>query len=323
MTVLGVSLLFALVVSTVFYTITNRGSAPASKQAQASDTKDLVVTTKPLPVGTTIKPGDVKTIRVPVDQFPKGAYAKVEEVLDRPIISNILQDEPVMEGRLAARNSGAGLAPIIPVGMRAVTVRVTDVSAVAGFVMPGMRVDVLVTGRPPTASDTITTTALQNMMVLSAGTTIQPDARGQAMNAPNVTLLATPEQAEILTLAGNEGRIQLVLRNGNDQDQKATSGKTISQLYGYARLPNGGGPPRNPEAPEDRPKRVWRPAPVVVAAPTPRAPAPPPPPEQIVVIRGNTRTVETIKSGGAAADPNNTSPSSPPPSTVPNPGPGL
>ena len=296
MTVLGVSLLFALVVSTVFYTITNRGSGLA-KQAQATDTKDLVVTTKPLAVGTTIKPGDVKTVRVPVDQFPKGAYAKVEEVLDRPIVSNILQDEPVMEGRLAARNSGAGLAPIIPVGMRAVTVRVTDVSAVAGFVMPGMRVDVLVTGRPPSATDTITTTVLQNVMVLSSGTTIQPDARGQAMQAPNVTLLATPEQAEILTLAGNEGRIQLVLRNGNDQDQKATSGKTISQLYGFGRLPGSNGTPR--ETDSERPKRVWHPAPVAIAAPpVMRAPAPPPPPEQIVVIRGNTRTLETIKSGG-------------------------
>ncbi len=300
MTVLGVSLLFALVVSTVFYTMTNRSSGPV-KQAQASDTKDLVVTTKPLSVGTTVKPGDVKTIRVPVDQFPKGAYAKVEEVLDRPIISNILQDEPVMEGRLAARNSGAGLAPIIPVGMRAVTVRVTDVSAVAGFVMPGMRVDVLVTGRPPSATDTITTTVLQNVMVLSSGTTIQPDARGQAMQAPNVTLLATPEQAEILTLAGNEGRIQLVLRNGNDQDQKATTGKTISQLYGFGRLPNSASTAR-PGGDMPAPAlRAWRPAPMV-ATPTVRTPPPPLPPEQIIVIRGNTRTLETIKSGGASAD---------------------
>lgn len=310
MTVLGVSLLFALVVSTVFYTMTNRSSGPV-KQAQASDTKDLVVTTKPLSVGTTVKPGDVKTIRVPVEQFPKGAYAKVEEVLDRPIISNILQDEPVMEGRLAARNSGAGLAPIIPVGMRAVTVRVTDVSAVAGFVMPGMRVDVLVTGRPPSATDTITTTVLQNVMVLSSGTTIQPDARGQAMQAPNVTLLATPEQAEILTLAGNEGRIQLVLRNGNDQDQKATTGKTISQLYGFGRLPNSAAAPRpGGDMPAPAP-RVWRTAPMV-ATPTVRTPPPPPPPEQIVVIRGNTRTLETVKPGGSSGE----SSSAPP---VPNP----
>ena len=82
-----------------------------TKQAQASDTKDLVVTTKPLPVGTTIKPGDVKTIRVPVDQFPKGAYAKVEEVLDRPIISNILQNERVRK----AVEARAGPGPPIEV----------------------------------------------------------------------------------------------------------------------------------------------------------------------------------------------------------------
>ena len=78
--------------------------------------------------------------------FPKGAFSKVEDVLDRPVISNILLDEPILEGRLAAKGSGLGLAPTIPVGMRAVSVRVNDVAGVAGFVLPGMHVDVLVTG---------------------------------------------------------------------------------------------------------------------------------------------------------------------------------
>jgi len=96
--------------------------------------------------------------------------------------------------------------------MRALTVRVNDVVGVAGFVMPGMRVDVLVTGKPPGQEGVVTTTVLQSILVLTAGTTIQPDARGQAINAPNVTLLVTPDQAEILTLASSEGRIQLVLR---------------------------------------------------------------------------------------------------------------
>ena len=98
----------------------------------------------------------------------------------------------MLEGRLAAKGSGLGLAPTIPVGMRAVTVRVNDVAGVAGFVLPGMRVDVLVTGQPPTADGDMTTTVLQNMLVLSAGTTMQADARGQAIQAPTVTLLATP-----------------------------------------------------------------------------------------------------------------------------------
>ena len=101
--------------------------------------------------------------------------------------------------------------------------RVSDVAGVAGFVLPGLRVDVLVTGRPDGAEGTITTTCLQNILVLSAGQTIQPDGRGQAINTPTVTLLVTPQQAETLTLAGNEGRIQLVLRNSSDQATEKTS----------------------------------------------------------------------------------------------------
>src|SRR4029077_17493732 len=127
------------------------------------------------------------------------------------VISNMLLEEPIMEGRLAPKGSGLGLAPTIPVGMRAVTVRVHDVAGVAGFVLPGMRVDVLVTGRPPNAEGTITNTVLQNMLVLAAAQTIQADSRGQAIQAPTVTILATPDQAETLTLANSEGRIQLVL----------------------------------------------------------------------------------------------------------------
>jgi pilus assembly protein CpaB len=213
MTVLGVSLVFALVVSAVFYQMTARSGT--AKKVESTDQKDLVITTRPLGVGVMIKTADVKVIKVPNLAFPKGAFSKVEDVLDRPVISNILLEEPVIEGRLATKGSGLGLAPTIPVGMRAVTVRVNDIAGVAGFVLPGMRVDVLVTGHPPASDGDMTTTVLQNMLVLSAGTTIQPDARGQAIQAPSVTMLATPEQAELLTLAGNDGKIQLVLRNSN------------------------------------------------------------------------------------------------------------
>src|SRR6185295_9679418 len=104
-------------------------------------------------VGVMIKPADVKLIKMSVGALPKGAFSKVEEVLDRPVVSNILLDEPILDGRLALKGSGLGLAPTIPVGMRAVTVRVNDVAGVAGFVMPGMRVDVLVTGKPPSQNE--------------------------------------------------------------------------------------------------------------------------------------------------------------------------
>src|SRR6202789_486285 len=230
LTVLGVSLVFALVVSSVFYQMTSRGSS--TKKAEATDQKDVVVATRPLGVGWMIKPPDVKIEKVPSDAFPKGAFAKVEDVLDRPVISNVLLDEPILEGRLALKGSGLGLAPTIPVGMRAVTVRVNDIASVAGFVLPGMKVDVLVTGHPPTFDGDMTTTVLQNMLVLSAGTTIQADARGQAIQAPPVTMLATPSQAELLTLAGNDGKVQLVLRNSSDQGMEKTEGRVVSELYG-------------------------------------------------------------------------------------------
>jgi pilus assembly protein CpaB len=284
LTVLGVSLLFALVVSSIFYQITARAGA---RRTDSGELRDIVVAAKPLGVGITVKPADVKVIKVPTAQFPRQGFSKVEEVLDRPVVSNILLDEPLLEGRLASRGSGLGIAPIIPVGMRAVTVRVNDVVGVAGFVMPGMRVDVLVTGRPPGQDGSFTTTALQNILVLTAGTTIEPDARGQAINAPNVTLLVTPDQAEILTLASNEGKIQLVLRNGGDQSIERTQGRRIYELF-------GGTPKAEPRGPAQAPRPRPKPVEVAQAAPAPPPPPPAPPVDQIVVIRGNQKSVETV-----------------------------
>src|SRR5207237_7783689 len=119
--------------------------------------------------------------------------------------------------------------------------------AVAGFVVPGMRVDGLVTGRPPNDSrSTMTTTLLQNMVVLSAGQSIQPDAKGQAIQTPVVTLLVTPEHAEILTLGASEGRIRLVLRNAVDQKVEKTPGKELNELYGLRKVRTEAPAPRRP-----------------------------------------------------------------------------
>jgi pilus assembly protein CpaB len=297
-TVLGVSLLFALVVTSVFYQAINKGPAPTTGKADPGNQKDLVVAVKPLAIGTTIKSGDVKLAKIPGEQFPKNGFSKVEEVLDRPIISNILQDEAILEGRLGQRGAG-GITPLVPEGMRAVSVRVTDDTAVSGFVQPGMRVDVLVTGRPPSGGDVITRTVLQNILVLTAGTQIQADARGQAVQAPTVTVVVTPEEAEILTLAGNEGRIKLVLRNGADTKETSTPGTNVSHLYrgtrGKSVLGSGGG---SSDDDGERPRVPVRRRAAPVAAEVPRAPvaAPPPPaPDQIVVIRGDKRSVEIVK----------------------------
>jgi len=286
LTVLGASLLLALVISMVFYQMTARASTP-KKVEQNDTTRDLVTAARPLGVGVTVKPQDIKVVKIAASAYPKNGFSKPEEVYDRPVTSPILQDEALLEGRLAARGSGLGLAPIIPVGMRAVTVRVNDVSGVSGFVLPGMRVDVLVTGHPPKGDSlTITRTTLQNIMVLSAGTSIQADSRGAAIPAPAVTLLASPEQAELLTLANSEGHIQLVLRNASDQTVEKTKGAQLTELYG------GKGRDLNRNQDDDQASRA-RP----VAAVAPPLPPPPPPPDQVVVIRGTTKTVEVVGSG--------------------------
>ena len=278
LTVVATSLLVALVLSAVFYQVV-MGTRRGGSRAGRVDLRDLVVAARALPFGATIKAADVKLAKYPADQVPADGFARLEEVLERPVISNILAEEPIRAGRLALRGSGMGLAPIIPPGMRAVAVRVNDVAGVAGYVLPGMRVDVLVTDHPAGRESTVTKTVLQDIQVLSAGQNIDPDGQGKAINTPVVTLLVTPGQAETLTLA-TEGRIQLVLRNSNDRGVEKTTGRMLSDLFPTAELP--------------KPERV-------AAAPRPAAP----PPavhlarvtDDVVVIRGNTRTVEQVAIG--------------------------
>lgn len=162
--------------------------------------------------------------------------------------------------------------------MRAVPVKVNEVVGIAGFVIPGMHVDVLVTGRLPKDDGSITKTILQDILVISAGQTIEPDARGKAINAPVVTLLVTPAQAEALTLA-SDWRIQLVLRNGGDRAVEKTPGSQLGTLFGRVEAPSRAEVPRRLVA-------KLQPAPPV--QPVPRTT------EEIVVIRGTQKTVEQV-----------------------------
>jgi pilus assembly protein CpaB len=279
LTVLAMSVVLALVVAAIFYQV----SSHASAKAPAVATKDVVVAVETLPLGLAIKPNHVKVVKMPAEMFPKTAFSKVDDVLDRSVVSGIMQDEPLLEGRLAPRGSGMGLAPIIPTGMRALAVRVNEVIGVAGFILPGMRVDVLVTGRPPAgATSDMTTTVLQNITVLSANQQMQPDNRGQAINATVVNVLVTPEQAEILTLAGNEGRITLVLRNAIDQKVEPIPVHETGELYNGFRKPK---PVVMAKA---------KPAPKYVPPPPPPPPAPVVVPDEIIMIRGREKTVEVI-----------------------------
>jgi pilus assembly protein CpaB len=282
--IVGTSLAWGMIVSLLFY----RMAAGGRRQAPE---KTVVVAAEPLAPGTAIAAGSVKTVRVPANLFPKGGYARVEDVVGRPVVSPIEADEPVVDSRMAARGSGFGVAPMIPTGMRAVSVRVNDVAGVAGFVLPGMRVDVLVTGKPPGADDTFTATVLQNVTVLSAGQTIQTDGKSQSMSVPVVTLLVDPLQAESLALAATEGHIQLVLRNSSDHNVDATAKRELRDLYGRGAVAE----PEPPPAPRPAPAQARAAAPILRSAPAPVPLASAPlAVDTIVLIRGTQKTVETF-----------------------------
>jgi pilus assembly protein CpaB len=164
--------------------------------------------------------------------------------------------------------------------MRAVAVRVNEVVGVAGFVVPGMRVDILISGTPPgtpAATGTVSKTLLQNIEVLSAGQNFQKDAEGKPVQVAVVNLLVTPEQAEVLSLASNETRIQLILRNPLDTETSKTPGIALASLY------SGGVKP--PEAPAPKP----RPVTARVKLPPAVEPARPAPPVMVEVINGAKR----------------------------------
>lgn len=275
LTVVLAAILVALVITAIFYQITV-GRKPSRA---ASDTKTLVVAKAELPMGAMITAEDVRVIEYPVENYPVGGFENIEEAVDRSVVGQILANEPIIERRVTDKGAGFGLAPLIPDGYRAIGVAVDQVSGVSGFILPGSKVDVLLTANiRAEENERLTTTVLENVTVLSTGHSQQPDANGQPQNVPVVNMLLTPDDAELLTLATQEGRIQLVLRNPKDSEEVAEA-RTVtraSDLFeGLMR----------PKAPVRSAPR--RPAPVPVQAPPPVA-------FEVEMIRGNKRSVETL-----------------------------
>jgi pilus assembly protein CpaB len=255
----------------VYRAITSRGS-------QTPQAVTVVRAARSLEIGTLLRDSDLTT-GLWVGPVPAGMATKKEPLLGRGVVAAIYEGEPIMDSRLAATGAGAGLAATIPSGMRAVAVRVNDIVGVAGFAQPGMRVDVLIAGVPPNgqaASGPQVKTILQNIEVLSAGQNYQKDAEGKPVVVQVVNLLVDPQQAETLSLASNETRIQLVLRNPLDTQTAKTTGTSVAGIFGT--------PVSAPPAPT-----IVR-VPVPVAAVKPPPPPPPIPPLQIEVFNGATRS---------------------------------
>jgi len=246
----------------LFYRRLNR--AP---QGQRS-TVQVVVAASDLPVGVTLSSKDLTQVDWFSDTLPAGAFTKPDTVLGRPLLYPLVAKQPVLERDLGVQGAGVGLAGKIPEGMRATAVRSNEISGVAGFLYPGSHVDVLVTFTPPGGTMPATHTVLQNVQVLTAGQTIEPDPQGRPHSVNVVTVLVTPEDSQRLQLASGQGNIQFVLRSGADQKQAEVKPTRLDQLF-----------------PND--------SPVVVARAVKRTrPTPPAPMYMLEVIQGTKRSVQ-------------------------------
>lgn len=237
-------LLSAFVVAAVFTFVVVRMVGARMSASKPAASTSLVAAAKDIPLGTVLAAADLTKIQI-VGQAPVGAILDPKSAIGRGVISPIYSGEPILTSRLAPLGSGGGLAATIPPGMRAIAIKVDQVVGLAGFVTPGMRVDVLISGVPPAGSggggggqaQTQAHTILQNIDVLSAGTDIQRDAAGKPQQVQVVNLLVTPDQAQVMTLASDQ-KIQLVLRNPLDTKVTPVLGTEMASLFAGGKEPN-------------------------------------------------------------------------------------
>lgn len=200
----------------------------------AKDMMKIVVANNNLGLGAKVAESDLRVAEVAPQDVPTGAFTKPSELVGRGVIVPIVKNEAVLSSKLAPEKAGTGLPSIIPPGMRAVSVRVNDVISVAGFVVPGTRVDVLLTGNPggrANPGEDVTTTALENIEVLAADQKLERQDGGKPQPVAVITLLVTPEDAEKLTLAASGGHVQLALRNPIDTDKQKPTAASHAMLY--------------------------------------------------------------------------------------------
>ena len=272
-------LVLALTAGGAFAFGTYRYIQQVPDRSEGIATKPVIVAAVNLDLGAELRPEDLRIVEWPVNTVPATAFGSADQVVGRGLIQSVVENELILPSKLAPKEAGAGLPPVIPAGMRALSVRVNDVVGVAGYVLPGTRVDVVTTLNPTQQQLDITSkVVLTNVLVLAAGTRIERDTEGgKPLAVSVVTLLVDPIEAERLTLASTEGKIQLALRNPLDKTAPVTPGIKPAALMGSAI-----------SSPAPRP-RTSAPRPVQTAAVAP--PALP----TVEIIRGDKRAQEVVR----------------------------
>jgi pilus assembly protein CpaB len=220
-----VALVAGALVSLMVYKNLRSGRGSASGPQE-----DVLVAADDLQVGTKIEDKDLRAVPFPSASLPAGVFHIRSKVIGRGVVVPISRGEFILTNKLAGENAGFGLPALIPPGMRAVSVRVNDTISVAGFVLPGTRVDVLLTGNPR-GDEQQTTTVLEDIAVLATGQKLERNAAGEPQTTPVITLLVSPDDAQKLTLATNQGHIQLTLRNPLDTKQVELAAARAQSLY--------------------------------------------------------------------------------------------
>lgn len=284
--VVGAAVLLALIASAGAYKfLSERGSVAEKARLQ---TVGIVVAVVDIPLGATINANQVAVSAWPKDNYPKDALADPKIAVGRTALRDFVRGEPVVEGKLVPVNKPAGLLSLrVPQGMRAFSVKVNEVVGVGGFIVPDTRVDVVVTTPISSRSqDQISKIVLENVRVLAAGQVVEQQKDNKPVTVNTVTLAVTPEDAEKLALASNDGKIQLVLRNYADSDNVVTGGIDKGRLLASYR--------KGPVAPaagtgnEEKPRRVAKkkaPAPAAASRKS----------YSVEVIKGNKRSEENFQ----------------------------
>jgi pilus assembly protein CpaB len=251
----------------------------AKTKPEPPKTQQYVGTSQSLQAGDVLAAANMKLIEWPATAPIEGGFAKPEQLIGRTVIYPLAPGEPILERQLTAPGAGIGLTTKIPEGMRAISLRSDQIVGVAGFLLPGTRVDVLVTYHVANSPNPITTTVLQDAQILAAGQKMQADADTKATATDVVTLLVTPEDAERVVLASAQGSVHFVLRNGSDHAHLSGMPTQVSSIGDFSPAAQQPQPTALPRIPSQEPK--------------PEKPAPKP--YQVMTIYGNKQVMETVQ----------------------------
>jgi pilus assembly protein CpaB len=283
-------------------------------QPSMTNTTQIVVAAQGVSIGSRLQEADLRLAPWPRAVPLEGSFQRISDVVGRGAVVPMVLNEPILESKLAASGAGGGLMATIPDGMRAVSVKVNDVIGVAGFVVPGSRVDVILCGSPARSNDVdMSKVILENVQVLAAGQNVTNDANGKPQSVQVVTMLVTPNDSEKLALASVDGRIQLSLRNPLDLERMNPNAVRRESLYGASSGTPEKTPAPSPVAPKPAAPRVAAPkpeppVPVAQVTPPPAPPAPVivvPPKLQLQVIQGTKTETVTFEKKADAPGGNN------------------